>query len=240
VTVYALNAQPRFPDPRDAEDDGLLAVGGDLGPSRLLGAYSAGIFPWFNPSSPILWWSPPERAILLPGDEHFSRSTRRALARAPFEVRRDTCFEAVIRHCAGMAREGQDGTWITPGMIDGYVKLFQLGYAHSFETFLDGRLVGGLYGVSLGQAFFGESMFSTVSYASRAAFADLLRLAWAWDFAFIDGQVPNPNLTGLGARTVPRDTFLDLLRAALEGPTRRGSWTGAGDRGTLDPPRSPA
>ena len=233
MTVFALNSFPLFPDPREAEDDGLLAVGGDLSPARLLGAYSAGIFPWFNPASPILWWSPPERAILLPGDEHLSRSTRRALARTAFEVRRDTCFEAVIGHCAQVPRPGQDGTWITPAMIEGYLGLFRLGYAHSFETFLDGRLVGGLYGVSLGRAFFGESMFSLVSQASRAAFAELTRLAWGWAFLFVDGQVPNANLAGLGARTVPREAFLELLREALDGPTRRGSWTGAGDGGKL-------
>jgi len=236
VTLFALGTPPRFPDPREAEDDGLLAVGGDLSPVRLLEAYGAGIFPWYGRDSPILWWSPPERAILLPGDAHFSRSTRRALAKTPFEVRRDTCFPAVIRQCAKASRPGQDGTWITPAMIKGYVGLFEHGYAHSFETFLDGRLVGGLYGVSLGRAFFGESMFSAVSEASRAAFADLLRVAWGWGFLFIDGQVPNPNLTGLGARTVSREAFLALLREAMEGPTRRGSWTGDGDGGKLGLP----
>ena len=227
MTIFALNQLLLFPDPREAESDGLLAVGGDLSAARLVEAYAAGIFPWFNPGSPILWWSPPERAILLPGDERFSRSTRRALDRLPFEVRLDTCFEAVIEHCARIPREGQSGSWITPAMVQGYVALHREGYAHSFEAFLDGRLVGGLYGVSLGRAFFGESMFSLESYASRAAFAELARLAWSWDFAFIDGQLPNDNLTSLGARTVPREAFLDRLRQALQGPTRRGSWTGA-------------
>jgi leucyl/phenylalanyl-tRNA--protein transferase len=206
-------------------------VGGDLSAARLLAAYAAGIFPWFNPSSPILWWSPPERALLLPGDEHFSRSTRRALARSGFEVRVDTCFEAVISHCARVPRAGQAGTWITPAMVKGYVDLHQHGYAHSFETFSQGRLVGGLYGLSLGRAFFGESMFSLESYASRAAFAELARVAWGWGFAFIDGQLANPNLTGLGARVVPREEFLDRLRLALEAPTRRGSWTAGGSSG---------
>ena len=225
MTVYALSSRPLFPDPREAEPDGLLAMGGDLSPARLKAAYAGGIFPWFDPDSPILWWSPPERAILLPGDEHFSRSTRRSLARAGFQVRRDTCFQAVIEHCARVPRAGQAGTWITPGMVQGYLELHREGYAHSFETFREGRLVGGLYGVSLGAAFFGESMFSLESYASRAAFAELLRLAWGWGFAFIDGQVPNANLDSLGARTVPRAEFLERLERALAAPTRRGSWT---------------
>ena len=236
MTIFALNQLLLFPDPREAESDGLLAVGGDLSAARLVEAYAAGIFPWFNPGSPILWWSPPERAILLPGDERFSRSTRRALARLPFEVRRDTCFEAVIGECARIPREGQRGTWITPAMVRGYVDLHRQGYAHSFETFLEGRLVGGLYGVSLGRAFFGESMFSLESYASRAAFADLARLAWGWDFAFIDGQLPNDNLASLGARTVPREDFLDRLARALQAPTQRGSWTGTADAPRLGGP----
>jgi leucyl/phenylalanyl-tRNA--protein transferase len=224
VAIFALDAQPRFPDPREAEGDGLLAVGGDLTVERLLNAYAAGIFPWYS-RPPVLWWSPPERAILLPGDEHLSRSTQRALRRLTFEVRRDTCFDAVVAHCARVPREGQPGTWITAAMRKAYGALHQAGYAHSFEVFRDGQLVGGLYGVALGAAFFGESMFSLEDYASRAAFAELCRICWAWGFAFIDGQVPNDNLTTLGARTVPREAFLERLRLALEVPTRRGPWT---------------
>ena len=236
MTIFSLSGAPSFPDPREAEDDGLLAVGGDLSVVRLLCAYRAGIFPWFNAGSPMLWWSPPERAILLPGDEHFSRSTRRALARGHFEVRRDTCFDAVIGHCARTPRPGQDGTWITPAMVQAYAALHREGYAHSFETFRDGRLVGGLYGVSLGRAFFGESMFSLEDYGSRAAFAALVELAWGWGFDFIDGQLPNDNLTSLGARTVPREVFLERLERAMDGPTRRGSWTGMGKEAKLAEP----
>lgn len=224
MPIYRLGPRPVFPDPRQAEPDGLLAVDGDLSPARLLEAYRNGIFPWYGEDSPILWWSPPERAIFLPGDGRFSRRTLRALRQLDFQVKRDTCFQAVIRQCAAIARPGQDGTWITPAMARAYLALHRQGYAHSFETFRDGRLVGGLYGISLGAAFFGESMFSLESYASRAAFAELCRTAWAWGFQFIDGQLPNPNLQDLGARVVTREAFLTRLAGALEQPTRRGAW----------------
>ena len=225
MPVYGLGPSPVFPDPRDANGEGLLAVGGDLSLPRLLQAYSLGIFPWYGEGDPILWWSPPERAILLPGDERLSRSTRKALARRPFEIRRDTCFEAVVAHCARVERPGQAGTWITDAIRAGYLELHRAGFAHSFEAFREGRLAGGLYGVSLGAAFFGESMFSLENYASRAAFAELCRTAWAWGFHFIDGQVPNANLEGLGARVVGRDDFLARLVQALGRPTRQGAWT---------------
>ncbi len=225
MPLYTLSSRPVFPDPRKADPDGLLAVGGDLTPTRLLRAYRSGIFPWFEEATPILWWSPPERAIFLPGDPRLSRRTQRALRRSGFQVRRDTCFEAVVRACAVTPRPGQDGTWITGAMREAYLNLHREGYAHSFETFRDGRLVGGLYGISLGAAFFGESMFSREDYASRAAFAELCRIAWGWGFHFIDGQLPNPNLGGLGARTVSRDEFLDRLGLALQEPTRKGLWT---------------
>lgn len=225
MPIYALNQSPGFPDPRFPDEEGLLAVGGDLGVPRLLDAYRLGVFPWFSDGSPILWWSPPERALLLPGDEHLSRSARRALDRRPFEIRRDTCFEAVVARCAQVERTGQDGTWITLEIQRAYAALHREGYAHSIEAFRDGKLAGGLYGISLGAAFFGESMFTLESYASRAAFAHLCRLAWDWGFHFIDGQLPNPNLRDLGARVVDRDAFLRLLARALAEPTRRGPWT---------------
>jgi len=225
MPVYTLSASPGFPDPRHPDEEGLLAVGGDLSVRRLLNAYSLGIFPWYNEDTPILWWSPPERAILLPGDERFSRSTRKALERRPFEIRMDTRFDDVVRHCAKAARPGQDGTWITEAIRSAYLDLHRAGFAHSFEAYRDGELAGGLYGISLGAAFFGESMFSLESYASRAAFAALCRRAWGWGFQFIDGQVPNDNLQTLGARVVGRDDFLRRLAQALEAPTRRGPWT---------------
>jgi leucyl/phenylalanyl-tRNA--protein transferase len=208
-----------------AEPDGLLAVGGDLRPERLLEAYAHGIFPWYSEGSPILWWSPPERAVFRPGDGRFSRRTAQALRNRPFELRLDTCFGAVIRACARMPRNGQTDTWITRAMIKAYTALHQEGFAHSFETFRDGELVGGLYGVSLGAAFFGESMFTLESYASRAAFAELCRTAWDWGFQVIDGQLPNDNLASLGARILDREAYLALLAGALEHPTRRGGWT---------------
>jgi leucyl/phenylalanyl-tRNA--protein transferase len=141
-----------------------------------------------------------------------------------FTVRRDTCFEAVIGQCSLIPRPGQDGTWITPEMAQAYTVLHRQGYAHSFEAFRTGNLVGGLYGISLGAAFVGESMFSLESYASRAAFAELCRVAWGWGFHFIDGQLPNSNLAGLGARVVSRDEFTERLERAMEQPTRRGNW----------------
>lgn len=224
MTLYRLAAHPGFPDPREAEPDGLLAVGGDLAPARLLEAYAHGIFPWYSEGSPILWWSPPERALFLPGDGRLPRRTARALRSRPFEIRRDTCFEAVIRACARTPRQGQVDTWITKAMARAYLALHREGFAHSFEAFRDGELVGGLYGISLGAAFFGESMFTKESYASRAAFAELCRVAWDWGFQFIDGQLPNDNLETLGARVISRDAYLARLARALEQPTRRGSW----------------
>ena len=229
MPVFQLGPSPVFPDPRRAGPDGLLAVGGDLTVARLLAAYRAGIFPWYYQDSPILWWSPPERAIILPGEERFSRRTLRALRQRRFELRIDTCFDTVVSGCAGTPRAGQDGTWITPQMQRAYGALHREGYAHSFEVFRDGQLAGGLYGLSLGAGFFGESMFSLEDYASRAAFAGLCRVAWAWGFHFIDGQLPNPNLLDLGARVVPRRNFLEQLGRTLEHPTRRGSWTTAGE-----------
>ena len=227
MTLYRLDRQPLFPDPREAEPNGLLAVGGDLSVPRLVNAYAAGIFPWFGEEDPLLWWSPPERAVILPGTEHLSRRTRRALRSTGFELRIDTAFHEVVEACAGVPRPGQGGTWITRDMRNAYEELHRAGLAHSFETFFRDELVGGLYGVSLGAAFFGESMFSRVDYASRAAFGQLCERAWAWGFRFIDGQLPNENLARLGATVVPREAFLELLGQALGEPTRQGPWTEA-------------
>lgn len=231
MTVFHLDSSCRFPDPDQAEPDGLLAVGGDLSPQRLLNAYSAGIFPWFNDEAPLLWWSPPTRAIFLPGEGSVPRRAARVIRRAAFEVKVDTCFAAVMARCAAVPRPGQEGTWISPGMQKAYLHLHQLGFAHSFETFQNGRLVGGLYGVSLGAAFFGESMFSEVEQASRSAFQALCNQLWAWGFHFIDGQLPNANLERLGARLVPREAYLQLLKAALRVETRKGFWSGGGVEG---------
>lgn len=225
MTIYRLNHSPVFPNPREADPNGLLAVGGDLSVPRLVNAYTHGIFPWFGEGDPILWWAPPVRALILPRQEHLSRRIRRALNHARFEVRIDTAFEAVIEACRGVPRAGQDGTWITEAMLHAYVELHRVGLAHSFEAYVEGELVGGLYGVSLGAAFFGESMFSKVDYASRAAFSRLCETAWEWGFHFIDGQLPNANLRQLGAVNVEREAFLESLRMALAIPTRKGNWS---------------
>jgi len=227
MPAYSLPSTDRlvFPDPDEAEPSGLLAVGGDLCVERLVLAYSNGIFPWFGPGDPVFWWSPPERAVILPGQERFSKRTERALRLTPFEIRMDTVFERVMNHCSKVPRSGQEGTWITPGMIRAYTALHQAGFAHSVEAWLDNRLVGGLYGVSLGAAFFGESMFSLADYASRAAFDALCKSAWNWGFHFIDGQFPNENLDSLGAKTIPRRDFLERLKLALNNPTKQGRWS---------------
>jgi len=225
LAIYRLNRAPVFPDPREAEENGLLGVGGDLTVPRLLKAYAAGIFPWFGEDDPILWWSPPQRALILPGQEHFSRRALRALKTSGFEVRVDTAFQEVIAACSTVPRTGQEGTWITGAMREAYISLHREGFAHSFETFFEGELVGGLYGVSLGAAFFGESMFSRRDYASRAAFQSLCDQAWGRGFHFIDGQLPNDNLKQLGAVTLDREAFLARLAAAMAEATCRGPWT---------------
>jgi len=228
MPLYSLPSSPVFPNPEEAEPNGLLAVGGDLSVERLVQAYAQGIFPWFGLGDPLLWWSPPERAVFLPKQECLPTRTVRALRRVSFEIRMDTAFEEVINHCSDVPRNGQSGTWITAGMIRAYTALHYAGLAHSVETYLDDRLVGGLYGVSLGAAFFGESMFSLADYASRAAFAALCKKVWDWGFHFIDGQFPNENLDSLGAKTIPRHDFLERLKQALNNPTRQGRWSHSG------------
>lgn len=224
MPVFQLDPRVAFPDPDLAEDDGLLAVGGDLSPARLLLAYSLGIFPWFNEGDPILWWSPDPRCVVLRGEEHIPRSTLRKLRRGDFEIRMDTAFKAVMRACAEAPRKGQEGTWISEAMVEAYVALHAAGYAHSVEAWRGGELVGGVYGVSLGAAFFGESMFARVPDASKAAFAALCVRAWDWDFQFIDAQVPTAHLERLGARLVGRDEFRARLQRAMQVPGRVGAW----------------
>jgi len=225
MPVYRLIAEPIFPDPQEAEPEGLLAMGGDLSEQRLLNAYAQGIFPWYGEGDPILWWSPPERALIIPGQEHIPARAMRAIRAAAFEIRIDTAFERVIDGCARIPRTDQPGTWITQAMRNAYVDLHHEGFAHSFETWQNGELVGGLYGLSLGAAFFGESMYSQKSYASRAAFAKLCAVAKAWEFHFIDGQLPNANLQQLGAEVISRADYLARLAAAMRQPTRRGTWS---------------
>jgi leucyl/phenylalanyl-tRNA--protein transferase len=217
-----------FPDPRKSDGRGLLAYGGDLAAERLLAAYAQGIFPWYD-EAPILWFSPDPRSVLRPEDLHLSRSLAKRERSHPFALKMDTAFERVIRACSEVPRPDQDGTWITEDMILAYIELHRLGFAHSVEAWRrdeNGRevLVGGLYGVSLGRAFFGESMFAIESDASKIAFAALVRQLDRWDFAFIDCQVETAHLTRFGATEWPRPKFLAALATALEFETRRGSW----------------
>ncbi len=224
MTVYFLDSRIRFPDPSEAEPDGLLAVGGNLSPERLLLAYENGIFPWYSEGNPILWFSPDPRMIFLPGDFKFSKTLLKTVSSGKFSVRADTDFAAVVENCAQVQRKGQSGTWITEEMKAAYGKLHELGYAHSFETYREGRLVGGLYGVSLGGAFFGESMFHLETDASKAALFHLARKCWKSGFDLIDSQVPTDHMRTLGGREISRKEFLSALETSLEKKTLRGKW----------------
>jgi leucyl/phenylalanyl-tRNA--protein transferase len=204
----------RFPPVEHAlkEPDGLLAVGGDLAPERILSAYRQGIFPWYSHGQPILWWSPDPRAVLFPERLHIARSLRKTLRKNPFDVRYDTAFAEVIDACAGVVRRGQQGTWITHEMRDAYTRLHAMGHAHSVESWLQDKLVGGLYGLRIGRVFFGESMFSEVGDASKVAFVHGVQRLRDEGVALIDCQVSSTHLTSLGAETIPRARFIDLLR----------------------------
>jgi len=230
MAIYRLPREPVFPAPDDAEPDGLLAVGGDLSPERLVAAYAAGIFPWYSDDQPILWWSPDPRLVLRPGWLHLSRSLERTIRRGTYEVRADTAFAEVIRRCATAGRPGQHGTWIVQEMIEAYVRLHELGLAHSFEAWEGGRLVSGLYGVSLGGAFFGESMFAERPDASKVAFVSAVGWLAAQGIDLVDCQVRTDHLMRFGAREIPRATFLADLGEALSRPTHRGQWS-TGSRG---------
>ena len=213
-----------FPNPRYADEGGLLAFGGDLSSERLLLAYQQGIFPWFSKGDPILWWSPNPRLVLFPDKFKLRKSFRRVLRSGKFIVTFDKHFEEVITHCATVYREGQEETWILPPMIEAYTKLHHEGFAHSIEVHLEGKLVGGLYGVAYGKAFFGESMFSLVSDASKVAFKALSDVLGDRGYDFIDCQMKTDHMIGLGAEVVERDNFLDGLELAVEKPSDIGTW----------------
>ena len=218
------NDQP-FPPVRRAlrDPNGLLAAGGDLSVRRLLEAYRHGIFPWYSEGQPILWWSPDPRMVLAPAEFTLSRSLRKRVRNSGFEVRTDSAFAAVIGECAA-PRADQDGTWITAEMAAAYTALHRAGYAHSVETWADGTLVGGLYGVSLGRMFFGESMFSRASDASKIALAYLTRQLERWHFGLIDCQMSTPHLESLGAREIARAEFIRALTELVNYPPRLGAW----------------
>ena len=224
MPIYRLGRAIAFPDPALAEPDGLLAVGGDLSPERLVAAYSEGIFPWYDGRSPILWWSPDPRLVLEPRDLHVAHSLGRTLRRGTYRVTADSAFEEVIRRCAARDRPGQRGTWITPEMIDAYVELHRLGFAHSFEAWEGEALAGGLYGVSLGAAFFGESMFADLRDASKVAFVRAVEWLAGRGIRLVDCQVRTEHLVSLGAREIPRARFLEQVAAALDRPTLQGRW----------------
>jgi leucyl/phenylalanyl-tRNA--protein transferase len=201
-----------FPDPANAldEPEGLLALGGDLSPERILAAYHHGIFPWFNPGDPILWWSPSPRTVVFPDKLHISRSLRKTLRQEIYRVTFDNCFRDVMIACAA-PRHYADGTWISDDIIAGYCALHERGFAHSVEVWDGETLVGGLYGIALGRIFFGESMFSRADNASKVGFAHLVRQLRAWGFQLIDCQVANDHLFSLGAVEIPREEFQQML-----------------------------
>jgi leucyl/phenylalanyl-tRNA--protein transferase len=224
VPIFRLPREPVFPDPARAEPDGLLAVGGDLSTERLEAAYRAGVFPWFGEGEPILWWSPDPRLVLRPDWLHVPRSLERVSRQGRFALRADTAFGRVVRRCAEVRRPGQRGTWITREMAAAYERLHRAGLAHSFEAWEDEELAGGLYGVSLGAAFFGESMFADRPDASKLAFVAGVRWLAQRGVDLVDCQVRTAHLVRFGAREVSRRAFLALLEAALRKPTMRGKW----------------
>jgi len=229
VPIYALPDEHIFPDPELADPTGLIAVGGDLHPSRVLRGYASGIFPWYSEGQPILWHSPDPRFVLELDQLHVGRTLRQTMKKRPYQLTLDSAFGDVIAHCAETPRPGQDGTWITSEMGEAYTRLHQEGFAHSVEAWHDRELVGGLYGVSLGSIFFGESMFAARPDASKIAFVCLVQQLSRWGFSLLDSQVHTDHLDRFGARDIPRVDYLQALRQGLNTPTRRGTWRFEGD-----------
>ena len=218
-------AREIFPSSETADAEGLVASGGDLSVEMLLMAYCLGMFPWYSDDDPILWWSPDPRMIFRPDNIKVSKSLRRKIEKNVFSISFDTAFDRVIQNCAKIKRQGQRGTWITKEMLQAYKELHRAGYAHSVESWYENELVGGLYGLSIVNAFFGESMFHTKPDASKVAFYMLSKCLDEWGFDFIDGQVPNPHLASLGAINISRNEFLRQLNDAIRGKTKLGIWT---------------
>ncbi|MFN3198952.1 MAG: leucyl/phenylalanyl-tRNA--protein transferase [Bradymonadia bacterium] len=215
MPIFLLDDSMRFPDPELADPSGVIAIGGDLSVERLLRGYSVGIFPWFNPGDPIIWHAPPDRMVLEPEQLYVGRSLRKAIKRAPYEIKYDTAFAEVITACADVPRPMQEGTWITDDMLNAYMALHHAGYAHSAEAWQGERLVGGLYGVTLGGVFFGESMFALAPDASKITFATLVPQLAAFGFKLIDCQVHTDHLARFGAQEWPRRRFSEALQRAL-------------------------
>jgi len=213
-----------FPPVHLAEPEGVLAVGGDLTPERLLKAYSQGIFPWYSPGEPILWWCPNPRFVLFPEKLKVSKSMRPYFNQQKFQISFDQQFETVMRECGNVPREGQDGTWITEEMVEGYTQLHEMGYAHSVEVWDGEKLVGGLYGISLGKVFFGESMFAKASNASKFGFISLVRKLEERGFWLIDCQQETPHLARFGAESIPRKDFIQTLERNQQAKTIKGKW----------------
>ncbi len=224
MPVFALPPEHVFPDPALSRPDGLLAVGGDLHPARVLLAYTLGIFPWYSEGQPILWHSPDPRFVLFNEDFKVPRSLRKVIRRQPFRLTLDRAFHQVIAACAAAERPHQQGTWITSDMGRAYTELHRLGFAHSAEAWDGDELVGGLYGVCVGRMFFGESMFTTVDDASKVAFVALFRQLERWGHDVVDSQVHTDHLARFGARDIPREDYLDLLRERVLDPRPRRDW----------------
>jgi leucyl/phenylalanyl-tRNA--protein transferase len=224
MAIYLLDHQPIFPNPDFADKSGIVAVGGDLSVPRLLEAYANGIFPWYSDEEPIIWWSPDPRCILFPEKIHVSRSMKKLFEKKIFSVTYDTYFEEVINECQRIDRFGNPGTWITDEMKQAYLALHYQGYAHSVEVWKNHQLAGGLYGISIGKCFFGESMFSRVSNASKFALIYLANTLMKANFHFIDCQIESVHLASLGAEKIKRKDFLKILRCYIQAPAIIGSW----------------
>jgi leucyl/phenylalanyl-tRNA--protein transferase len=232
MPVYKLPEEPVFPRPDLAEEDGLLAIGGDLSTGRLLNAYASGIFPWYSKGQPILWWSPDPRMVLFPKNFIRHKNLRRTVDKNVYTWSFDQHFKQVVEQCSRVKRKGQAGTWITDEMKDAYVHLHKLGFAHSVETYDQGKLAGGLYGVSLGSVFFGESMFHLKTDASKVALWHLVDFSIQRGIKLIDVQQDTTHLKSLGAETISREKFLVLLRQNLRTETLQGNWQKWNDKKT--------
>lgn len=224
MPVFQLTDALIFPPPHLAREDGLLAVGGDLSEPRLLLAYQMGIFPWYSPGEPILWWAPDPRLVIIPEEFKIPKRLARKIKQNMFHVTMDQAFSQVIETCAQIPRKQGKGTWIDKDMIEAYTKLHTLGYAHSVECWQENKLVGGLYGVSLGTTFFGESMFSHATDSSKVALAYLIEHLIEWNFEMIDCQITTEHLMKLGAKQLPASEFYELLEKSVTQPTRQGPW----------------